>query len=443
MKNNQIVTRFAPSPTGLLHAGNYRSAVFAYLLAKQNDGKFILRIEDTDRQRSKKEYSDNIIESLDWLGLSYDEIYYQSDNVSRHRFYLEKLIREDKAYVSQEEATAGDDKERRAEVIRFRNPGQIISFQDRVRGLITVDTTDLGDFVIAKSLDEPLFHLAVVIDDFEAGVTEVIRGEDHISNTPRHILIQQAIGAPTPNYSHLPLVLAPDRSKLSKRRGALAITEYRDRGYLPEALFNYMALLGWNPGGEQEIFTKEDLIKAFNIDRVQKGGAIFDQVKLDWFNREYIKKQTSTEILSQLEKFTSPEIYASLAKQEKNLSRILTLITERVNNYQEAGELLKRGDFDFLFSGPTPSRELLKQGNYLADTIKILEDAPESIFASPEEVKSQLWDFATENGRAGVLWPMRVALTGLERSPDPFTVASLLGKEETIKRLKHAQDILS
>ncbi|MFA5290955.1 MAG: glutamate--tRNA ligase family protein [Candidatus Paceibacterota bacterium] len=427
MKNN-IVTRFAPSPTGLLHAGNYRTAVFSYLFARQNKGKFILRIEDTDKERSKKEYADNIIESLKWLGLEYDETFYQSERAVNHQKYLEKLIAEDKAYVSKEEIKKEGD---RTEVIRFRNPGKQVSFHDTIRGLITTDTTDLGDFVIAKSLTEPVFHLAVVIDDFEMGITQVIRGEDHISNTPRQILIQEAIGAPTPEYAHLPLVLAPDRSKLSKRRGALAITEYRDRGYLPEAVLNYMAMLGWNPGTDQEIFFKEELIKSFDLGKVQKGAAIFDQTKLDWFNREHLKRLSPESLQEKLKTFV-PAKALPLAE----------ILRERINNLGEAKNIIENGEFDFFFSPPEPTKELLKKGKFLNETIKILEDLPEEDFLT-EKIKASLWDFATREGRAEVLWPMRTALTGKEKSPDPFTVAEVLGKEETLRRLKHAQKILN
>jgi len=432
MKNN-VVTRFAPSPTGLLHAGNYRTAVFSYLFARQNGGKFILRIEDTDRERSKQDYADNIIESLEWLGLDYDELYYQHDRAEIHKKYLEKLISENKAYISKEEKPANLEAGRdwRAEVIRFRNPNKRVAFIDKVRGEVVMDTTDLGDFVIAKSLDEPIFHLAVVIDDFEMGVTHVIRGEDHIANTPRQILIQEAIGAPTPTYAHLPLVLAPDRSKLSKRKGALAITEYRERGYLPETILNYMALLGWNPGTVQEVFYKEELLKVFDLHKVQKGGAIFDQVKLDWLNREFIKRLLPTKLQEELAKFV-PEKFLSLAK----------IITERINNFSEAKQMVEAGDLDFFFTAPEPNKKLLKDGKFLIETINLLEDLSDDEFKEAEKIKECLWGFATENGRGEVLWPMRVALTGLEKSPDPFTVASLLGKTETLARLRHAQQIL-
>ncbi len=428
MKTN-IVTRFAPSPTGLLHAGNYRTAVFSYLFARQNNGKFIIRIEDTDRERSKQEYADNILESLDWLGLEYDEIFHQSERASNHQKYLEKLIAEDKAYVSKEEIKKEGD---RAEVIRFRNPNKQVNFHDLVRGPIITDTTDLGDFVIAKSLTEPVFHLAVVVDDYELGVTHVVRGEDHISNTPRHILLQEAIGAPTPEYAHLPLVLAPDRSKLSKRRGALAITEYRDRGYLPEAILNYMSLLGWNPGTDQEIFSKDELIKDFDLKKVQKGAAIFDQVKLDWINKEHIKRLTESSLQEKISAFIPEKAYP-----------LIPILKERISNFGEARDLIENGEFDFFFSPPEPSKELLREGIFLRETIKLLEKLSGQDFEDKDKIKNQLWDFATEKGRALVLWPMRVALTGKEKSPDPFTVASLLGKEETLRRLNHAEKILN
>ncbi len=426
MKTN-IVTRFAPSPTGLLHAGNYRTAILGYLLVRQSQGKFILRLEDTDKKRSKKEYADNIIESLKWLGLDYDEIFYQAERAPIYQKYLKKLIANDKAYVSKEETGKEGD---RAEVIRFRNPNKKVNFHDLIRGSIVTDTTDLGDFVIAKSLTEPVFHLAVVVDDYEMGITHIIRGEDHISNTPRQILIQEAIDALTPEYAHLPLILAPDRSKLSKRHGALAMTEYRDRGYLPEALLNYLALLGWNPGTEQEIFSKAELIKIFDLNQVQKGAAIFDQIKLDWFNREYLKRLSPTVLREKLSPF--------IPKSALPLTKVLV---ERINNFSEAKNLIESGEFDFFFASPEPSRELLKEGKFLAKTIELLETLIETDF-SAEKIKNQIWAFATKQGRSEVLWPMRVALTGQEKSPDPFTVASILGRTETLNRLKHAQEVL-
>jgi glutamyl-tRNA synthetase len=240
--SQKVVTRYAPSPTGYQHAGNYRTAIFAYLQARKNNGTFIVRIEDTDKERSKKEYEENIFECLSWLGLDYDVTYTQSNHVQRHQQVLETLIADGHAYISKEEAKDGGGVIK--EIVRFKNPNEDVTFFDEIKGNITMNTTDLGDFVIAKNIKEPLFHLAVIVDDFDEGVTHVIRGEDHVSNTPRQILIQRAIGAPTPIYAHLPLVLGTDKQKLSKRKGALALTEYRDQGYLPEAVIN-MGRDGW------------------------------------------------------------------------------------------------------------------------------------------------------------------------------------------------------
>ena len=273
----KVAVRMAPSPTGNFHVGGARTALFNFLFARKNNGKFILRIEDTDKERSKKEFEDDIFESLEWLGLKYDEFYRQSERGEIYKNYVEKMLNNDSVYEAEDK------------VIRFRNPNKKVKFNDLVRGEIEFDTTELKDFVIAKSADEPLYHLAVVIDDCESGITHVIRGEDHISNTPRQILIQEAIGATRPLYAHLPLILAQDRSKLSKRKHgeSVSLGYYRDKGYSPEAVINYLALLGWNPGTEQEIFTLEELINVFDLARVHKGGAIFDEKKLAWVNRKH------------------------------------------------------------------------------------------------------------------------------------------------------------
>ena len=275
--SQKIITRFPPSPTGNFHVGSARTALFNFLFARKNNGKFILRIEDTDKARSKKEFEDDIFESLEWLGLKYDEFYRQSDRGKIYRTYIEKILDDGSIYEDEDK------------IIRFKNPNKKVKFNDLVRGEIEFDTTELKDFIIAKSVDEPLYHLAVVIDDFESNITHVIRGEDHISNTPRQILIQETISAPRPIYAHLPLILAPDRSKLSKRKHgeSVSLDYYRNKGYSPEAMINYLALLGWNPGTEQEIFTLPELINVFDFSRVHKGGAIFDEKKLAWVNRKH------------------------------------------------------------------------------------------------------------------------------------------------------------
>ncbi len=439
---NQVVTRFAPSPTGFLHAGNYRTAVFAYLFAKHNEGSFILRIEDTDTARSKSEYEANIKEALSWLGLALDRQYRQSEQKTRHRELLEKLVAADSAYVSKETIKNPGDRE---EVIRFKNPGGFVSFTDAIHGEIKMDVRELGDFVIARSLDEPIFHFAVVVDDADEGVTHVIRGEDHISNTPRQILIQRALGFPTPVYAHLPLILGSDRAKLSKREGAKALTEYRDSGYLPEAMLNYLAFLGWNPGDGREYLSREELIESFNLSRVQKGSAIFDETKLLSVNQHWMRGISDDDFLSRLN--------AGFAISGK----IIPLLRERARTFGEAREMLF-GDLACLFREPTldlnqllakePKKEQPRVVKIALESIlKTVEGLPEDVTA--EAVKSAVMPLADaeeakeKGGRGAVLWPLRYALSGATRSPDPFTLISILGIKETISRIRKAIAILS
>lgn len=428
---SQIVTRFAPSPTGLLHMGNYRTAVFAYLYARKHGGKFILRIEDTDRERSKKEYEDNIIESLEWLGLSYDERYRQSEHVESHTKHLQKLIDDGKAYISKEEAKDGSGVMR--ELVRFKNTKEVVVFEDAIRGKIETDITDLGDFVIAKSLTEPLFHLAVVVDDHEEGVTHVIRGEDHISNTPRQILIARALGFPSPTYAHLPLVLAEDRTKLSKRKGALPVTSYRDMGYLPETLINFMALIGWNPGGEQEIYSINELIELFDLSKIHKGGAIFNEEKLSWMNKEYIRKQSYDIQLQTVKSYMKDY-------PDNILEKLLPTIIDRISSYGELSNI-ENSEFHFFISRPkvnvekvvwkTSSKSDAKK--HLLAVKEILKNAD---FSSPETIKQSIISYAEENGKGDVLWPLRMSLSGQDKSVDPFTICYILGLEEVLLRIE-------
>lgn len=441
MNKDKIITRFPPSPTGFLHIGRARTALFNFLFAKKNEGGMIFRLEDTDKARSKKEFENAMIDSLKWLGIKWDNenIYRQSERIEIYKKYLKKLIAENKAYISKEKILDGDKIGQENEVVRFRNPNIKVTFTDLIRGNITIDTTDLEDFIIARNIDEPLYHLAVVVDDFEMSVTHVIRGDDGISNTPRQILIQRAIGASQPIYAHLPLILASDRSKLSGRNGAVSVDEYEKKGYLPEALINYLALLGWNPGTEQEIFSLDELIKDFDITKIQKSGAIFSEEKLNWVNRQYIIKMS-------LEDF----IYKAKGFMPENLPmKVITLIKDKVNNF---GEISKVIDEELSFMIPLPSfpKESLKwkqeEGltntkQYLENIISLLEKVSDSDF-SKESIKDAIWPLAEEKGKGNILWPMRFSLSGKEKSPDPFIISEILGKEETIKRLKFAYELL-
>ena len=324
--------------------------------------------------------------------------------------------------------------------IRFKNQNKKVKFEDLIRGEIEFDTTELGDFVIAKDLETPLFHFAGAVDDFEMGVTHVIRGEDHISNTPRQILIQEALDFPRTNYAHLPLILGTDRSKLSKRHGAVSLNDYKKEGYLAEALVNFLALLGWNPGTEKEIFSKEELIKEFSLKRIQKGGAVFNQEKLDWINRHYIRQKKQDELEKILFDYLPENLKKSAKENKKMWSKIVELEKERISKLSD----IKEG-IGYFFEEPVFPASLLvwkdsdknKTKVYLEQLVKILCDISEIDFTK-DNIKSAIWDYAEKNGRGNVLWPLRVALTGLERSPEPFIVADIIGKQKTINRLKSA-----
>jgi len=441
--NKKTIVRFAPSPTGVLHLGGARTALFNYLFVRQNKGKFILRIEDTDKERSKKEHEEDIVNGLKWLGFDFDEFYRQSEREDIYKRYLKKLIDESKAYVSKESGAleAGE----RSEVIRFKNPNKKISFSDMIRGEIEFDTTELKDFVIAKSLEEPLFHLAVVVDDFEMGVTHIIRGEDHISNTPRQILIQEAIGAPKPFYAHLPLILDSDRAKLSKRKRGekVSLSYYIKQGYLPQAMVNFLSLLGWNPGTAQEIFTLDELIEKFNIKKIQKGGAIFNEEKLKWVNKEHLKLLPPEEIANEIYKIVKNYYDTDISYVKK----LYPLILDRINSFSDVNGIMEAGEIDFFFKRPDYEKESLKwKGDsditmtktHLEHARLSLENISEEQF-TVDNIKNVLFGYAEKMGKGSVLWPIRFALSGREKSPDPFAIMSALGKKETIKRIKIAE----
>ncbi len=439
MNKNAVITRFPPSPTGFLHIGRARTALFNYLYAKKNEGKMIFRFEDTDLVRSKKEFEKVMEESLVWLGISWDNkvIERQTERLEIYKKYLHKLIAEDKAYVSKEKIEEGEKAGQENEVVRFRNANAKITFTDLILGDITFDTTELGDFIIARNINEPLYHLTVVIDDYEMGVTHIIRGADGISNTPRQILLQQGIGAQKPLYAHLPLILAPDKSKLSGRKGAASVTDLKKLGYLPEALINYLTLLGWNPGTEQELFSIEELIQTFDISKVQKSGAIFNVEKLNWFNKQYISKMS----LDQFAKAAGDFLPQTISP------KLLPLIKEKINYFGEIQPTLD-GELSFVQPLPSYQKESLKwkQESDLVNTKEYLKKIIETLSTqtdfSKESVKSAIWPLAEDKGKGNILWPMRFALSGKEKSPDPFIISEILGKEETLRRLNFAYELL-
>lgn len=448
--NQKIITRFAPSPTGRFHVGGVRSALYNYLFARQNNGQYILRIDDTDKERSKKEYEDEIFEVFKWLNLEHDKTFKQSDRIDIYEKYIKKMIDDGFAYISKEEPKEEGD---RSEVIRFKNPNKKVSFNDLILGKIEISTDDLGDFVIAKSLTEPVYHTASVIDDYESGVTHVIRGQEHSVNTIRQILIGEAIGAKMPQYAHLPLILNQERAKLSKRDPLVVpAIEYKSLGYLPEALLNFMALNGWNPGTEEEIFTLKDLLEKFSLDRVQKSAGVFNPEKLDWINREHIKMMSEQERNSMIRKFLDDTEISKETKfqDEFFMKKIYPIIFDRISKFGDIKNMIGEGELSYFFQDPNISLSSLcwkdetkdEAKKHLEWILNKLKSIEESVFSNPENIKSIIFDYATDNGRGQVLWPLRVSLSGKEKSPDPFTLIFILGKEKAIERIEKAISVL-
>jgi glutamyl-tRNA synthetase len=421
--------------------------LFNYLFAKHYGGTFFVRIEDTDKKRNKAEWIDAIWNDFAWFGLTPDIKYVQSEHVEKHKELLHALVQSGKAYISKEPSK--DDPKNIAEVVRLKNPGSSVTFNDLIRGEVTFDTTELGDFVIARSIDDPLYHFAVVVDDHEADVTHIIRAEEHISNTPRQILIQEALGFPRPQYAHIPLILAPDRSKLSKRKHSASVEHYQAQGYVPGAILNYLALLGWNPGTDEEFFTIDELIKRFTLDQVQKSGAIFDEIKLKWFNREYMLRLDDNSFLEQARKFLSEETSTML--DEKSLWQgVLGVMRERVQTFGELSQMDEEGEFTYFHTPPTydpealvwkknPDRNLAK--HRLTEVFKLVSEIGKEQWTQ-EKVKETVFPYADREGRGEVLWPFRFALSGREKSPDPFVIAGIIGKDETEQRIKTAIGLL-
>ncbi|MCF7835870.1 MAG: glutamate--tRNA ligase [Candidatus Marinimicrobia bacterium] len=468
-KGKKVRTRVAPSPTGPLHVGTTRTAFFNYLFARQHKGDFVLRIEDTDTQRSDKRFEKDIIDGLEWLDLKYDEFYRQSERKDIYEKYVDKIIKNGKAFwcyhtldelnkektrqmqnreapkhVCSHKNETPPDFENKKRVLRLRGVDKKIKFNDLIRGSIEYNGSLFGDIVIARDEKTPLYNLAVVIDDHEMEISHIIRGEDHIPNTPKQILIQEALGIKRPLYAHIPLILGTDRSKLSKRHGASSVNEYKKNGYLANAFRNFMVLLGWNPGDNKEFFNEEELLKEFSLKNVQKGGAVFNIEKLDWFNKEYIKNTPLDELSKELLSFIPEEWEGKIKENNEYWEKIIKLEKPRLIKLSEIKERI-----EFFFDKPNPTKSLLvwkkenmdKTVQHL-DTIANLLSNLDSGSFTQEKIKETIWEYTEENGRGNVLWPFRVALTGLSKSPDPFSVAEILGKEECLKRVTYAKNMI-
>jgi len=421
---SDIRVRFAPSPTGYLHIGGVRTALFNYLYARQQGGKFLLRIEDTDQQRSTPEFEQEILDSMKWLGLDWDEdLVHQSKRLDRYREVARELVTKGLAYEFEG-------------AIKFKIPQTEVKVYDIVRGEVTYDSKEFDDLVIMKSDGYPVFHLAVVVDDHDMGITHVVRGEDHLPNTPRHILLYQALGWKPPKYAHLPLIFGADGTPLSKRHGAVAVTEYRNKGFLPQGLINYLALLGWNPGTPQEIFSLPELVKQFSLKRVIKSNAQFNPEKLLWVNGQHIRAIPGEEYEAQMTEFWASKMEPM---PEEKWRKLITLYRPRVQTY---GEL--KDQAAYYFSEPEYKDSLLMaeiKGN--AVTLSLLKQLYEILQEIGDFEDVQILDQRTKqiSEAAGlkpkdIIHPLRFVLTGGTASPGIFELMSLLGKDVCLERLR-------
>jgi glutamyl-tRNA synthetase len=437
-----VRVRFAPSPTGYLHIGGSRTALFNWLYAKAKQGKFILRIEDTDKKRSKKVYLDEILDSLKWLGLTWDEIYYQSQRFDIYREHAHKLLEEGKAYEEKSKVPASPagrkSQKSKSKAIIFKVVAQKIKINDLIHEEIEFDTSVIKDQVLIKSDGTPTYNFACVVDDATMNITHVIRGDDHISNTPKQVLLYQALGFSVPAFAHLPLILGKEGGRLSKRTGATAISDYRKMGYLPKALVNYLLLLSWAPGANREIIDIPQAIKLFDIKDVNKNAATFDLDKLKWINQQYIKKEDTQKLTDQIIPLLIKKKYIDKNNFDRNY--VLSLIKLFQGRITLLSDFADWADFFFLKNIKIEteakkkflSQDLSKEFNLF---IKGLEALDKFDVVTIEAGFRQLVQELNIESKA-LIHPIRVALTGKTVGPGLFEVVYYLGKERTKERLK-------
>jgi len=469
--SGKIVTRFAPSPTGFMHVGGVRTALYAYLLARKNKGIFILRIEDTDKEREVEGSVEHIIESLRWLNINWDEgvdiggpsaPYLQSKRLESYKKYAQILIDKGLAYSDPYTEDQVDEFRKNAEAakraflyrehrpenfekwdgtkpLRFKVPEiKNYKWNDLVYGDLSAGPEALDDFILIKSDGFPTYNFAHIIDDIEMGVTHVTRGQEFISSVPKFLSLYEALSIKPPLFVTLPPIMGPDgKKKLGKRDGAKDVLDYRKEGYLPEAMVNFLALLGWNPGDDREIFTMDELINAFDISRIGHSGAQWNDDKLDWINKEHIKKLSPEELKNKIFEWLPEEL-----KKEK----LIPVITERISKFGDIKKMVEAGELDFFYKKPEYSKEKLIYKNIPIEKISAnLKDAYEGLAKmnendfNVENIKNILMKIADEKGSRGeLLHPVRYALSGLDKSPDPFVIAEILGKNETLSRIQKA-----
>ena len=416
--------RFAPSPTGALHIGGARTSLFNWLYTKAKAGQFILRIEDTDKKRSQKKYLDEILDSLAWLGLNWDEVYYQSQRFGLYREYADKLLKEGKAYAEKK-------------AIVFRVTAQKIKIKDLIHGEIEFDTQTIKDQVLIKSDGTPTYNFACVVDDATMNITHVIRGDDHISNTPKQVIINQALNFTLPEFAHLPLILGKEGGRLSKRTGATAISDYRKQGYLSSALVNYLLLLGWAPGGNREIIDIHEAVKLFEIKNINKTAAVFDLDKLKWINNQYLKKADTEKLTDAIIPLLLKKKY--IQKDDFDRNYVISLVKLFQGRLTTLWDFLDWADFFFLKNikidveakAKFLTADLSKEFRLFVEKLEALENFDIS------NIEACFRDLVKElNIESRVLiHPIRVALTGKTIGPGLFEVIYYLGKQRTKQRL--------
>ena len=469
---NKPIVRFAPSPTGYLHIGGARTALFNWLYAKKNNGTFLLRIEDTDTERSEQKYVDQISDALQWLGLSWDdEIVYQSSNIERHQSVVVSMIENGTAYrcfITKEELdnlrekseqnkeafrvpkTYRDYTESQQQelvdqgkpfTVRLKIPDGITEFDDLVYGNIKVNNNDLDDFIIARSDGTPTYNFVVTIDDSDMNITHVIRGDDHLANTPKQILVYKALGLNVPTFAHLPMILGADKKRLSKRHTATNVQEYRDKGYTSEAILNYLSLLGWNPDSEQEIFNLDDLIGGFNLEQVQKKPATFDEKKLLWVSGQHMAKISIDIVILELEKLNPSW---GQGQSDKYKSDVLSLTKDRSKTLTDLMEIS-----DTFFDDHIIYDMDIKNKIWNEISSQIIDDLLNAINIE-ENFDKQTLESIFENlmnqhdlSLGKLMQPVRFALSGLTYGPGIFDTMLLLGKDICVKRLSEGVKELS
>ena len=421
-----IRVRFAPSPTGYLHVGGARTALFNWLFARREGGKFLLRIEDTDKARSTDEHTQVILDGLTWLGIDWDEQpIFQGARLARHQQVADQLLKEEKAYMEED-------------AIRLRVPPGELSWEDAVHGRISFKGEDIRDFVILRSDRSPLYNFAVVVDDIDMQITHVLRGDDHISNTPKQLAVYRALGSATPIFGHVPMIHGPDGKKLSKRHGATAVGDYQHLGILPEAMRNFLALLGWSPGGDREIMSKEELRNLFSLDGILKKPSVFDTTKLEWMNGQYLTAKSADELL--------PLVEPELAKLGLNGSTaavrnaITAVKTRSRSTLDVARQVAVRLDGKSVTLDEKAQKEIAKDKQGYQAALAASVTALKNVEWTAGEIEHALRNLAQQrNVAAGKIFqPIRIALTGGTVSEPVNELLSVVGKEAALRRLEAA-----